>query len=1438
MNKTLNLKQDPLPGRHLIFFKGDIITFTLTLPWKIKGSAYLRTNIGHAHITRNEIIREINYDEPRLNRDWYDIPMRLIDDTNFQIKVGLSEVGNFLSKCFFIKEGEVNPFWPEGPNTIIKVEPSYTCCANIIYNTFVRQFGPNKGGGGLASPSEEKWTQILDQKGYTVIPPSGTFRDVIKELDFIIGELGCTILQFLPVHPTPTTYGRMGRFGSPYAALSFTDVDPALAVFDPKATPLEQFIELVDAIHERNAKIFMDIAINHTGWAADLHEAHPEWLYRDELGRIEVPGAWGVRWEDLTKLDYKYRDLWQYMAQVFLTWCRRGIDGFRCDAGYMIPVPAWIYIVAQVREQYPDTIFFLEGLGGAVQCTQDILTQANFNWAYSELFQNYDRNQIEYYLPTSIEISKNDGTMVHYAETHDNNRLASRSLAFAKMRTTISALFSNHGAFGFANGVEWYATEKIDVHGSPSLNWGSPINQISHIRRLNLILKGHPAFHELTKMELIERGGGNQVVLLRHHIPSNKKLLVVVNLDDKSPMVASWDEDISGIHESIFTDLLTEKVVKVNRKDNLVTCNLEAGEVLCLSPDRNDLEFILQASKRLSLIPQRSEIQSLKAKVLDIFQFYNGTKDLKEFDINTASLELFKNPIEYCRKINPFNEEPKVIVWEWERDLRREVMVPPDHFLLVKAYVPFRCRILDEEKDINIAHEESLSCENGSFFVLFLPFEVPEDYKEIIIKLSLYTKGSATHVKNKILLLPKPSSIKIKRTFYRTELLNKPLVFLGTNQRGGMMRAHIPWKELHSKYDALLAANLNPDFPEDRRIMFTRCRSWVVFQGYSQEICMNCLDAFSYQGKSQGFWKFNVPSGQGQYVFLTIGMEMIPDENAIRILLYRNPSENNANRLADDKPVRLILRPDIEDRNFHEITKAYLGPEQFWGKVIDIHPDGFDFTPDKYRKLEVKLKGGTFVYEPEWYYMVHRDLEAERGLDPNSDLFSPGYIYAFLKGGEILELTARVLDNDKSKTIKDFGFREKIVNSSIFKDKNECTVEEALIEAIDHFIVKRGSFNTVIAGYPWFLDWGRDSLIFVRGLISSGRTNEVRTILKQFASFEKDGTIPNMIKGNDAGNRDTSDAPLWFFVATCDLINYEGNESFLDDICSCRSIKDILIDMANSMKYGTPNGIKMDHESGLIFSPSHFTWMDTNYPQGTPREGYPIEIQALWHFALCFLDRIDIKDKQGTWKSLAKKVKSSIMEFFWLEKEGYLADCLYAGKDVKAAHAEVDDALRPNQLFAITLGAITNNNICRKILASCEELLIPGAIRSLADRTVKRPLPIYHNNQLLNNPYNPYQGRYIGDEDTKRKPAYHNGTAWTWVFPSFCEAWVKVYGNTSKDTALSLLTSCVRLMTNSGVIGQIPEIIDGDFPHIPRGCDAQAWGISELLRVWYLLSGV
>ena len=343
----------------------------------------------------------------------------------------------------------------------------------------------------------------------------------------------------------------------------------------------------------------------------------------------------------------------------------------------------------------------------------------------------------------------------------------------------------------------------------------------------------------------------------------------------------------------------------------------------------------------------------------------------------------------------------------------------------------------------------------------------------------------------------------------------------------------------------------------------------------------------------------------------------------------------------------------------------------------------------------------------------------------------------------------------------------------------------------------------------------------------------MKKILIQFARFEENGTIPNMISGNNAANRDTSDAPLWLFTAAADLCRAEGNTDFLETpVREGQNFKQVLERLAEGLIRGTANGISVDPESFLVFSPPHFTWMDTNYPAGTPREGYPIEIQALWFAALNFLAEVT---GSALWQERAAQVRHSILKYFKLPGKNYLSDCLHCSRGVPAAKAVADDHLRSNQLLAITLGAVKDKKQAAGILDACTALLIPGAIRSLADQKTEYALPVYGaDGRCLNDPNRPYFGTYEGDEDTRRKPAYHNGTAWTWPFPSFPEAYYMVYGEDGKKTARAYLASMVSLMDN-GCVAQLPEIVDGNAPHKPRGCDAQAWGMSEFYRVWKLL---
>ncbi len=1419
------ITQTPAPGARRLFFNGDTLTFHLKVPEDWQGQAWLRTTLGHAGSVRREIVRQVDKQENPLGRSWYDIPMTAHGRGAYSLTVGLTEVGHFEAKGYFLKSGNADPLWPPGSNTAVNVAPASACCANIVYNAFVRQFGPNKDGHMHVADDALK---NLDDAGYTAIPPSGTFRDLIGELDFIIGHLGCRILQLLPIHPTPTTYARMGRFGSPYAALSFTAVDPALAEFDPKATPLEQFVELIDAVHARGARLFIDIAINHTGWAAGLHETHPEWLAREADGQIETPGAWGVVWADLTRLDYRHRDLWQYMADVFLTWCRRGVDGFRCDAGYMIPTPAWRYIIAKVRAQFPDVIFLLEGLGGKMSVTRELLNWADFNWAYSELFQNYDRGQIEHYLPEPLDISGAEGTTVNFAETHDNLRLAATSPLYARMRTALCALLSCQGGFAFANGVEWLATEKIDVHGSPSLNWGAQENLVDHLRRLHALLVAHPAFFHPAGVDLIQCGEGNYLAAVRRAEEDGKGLLVLINLDMENSVEALWPLDRSPVGRTGLVDLLSGERLEAAGDEQTGRLGLAPGEVRCLTNDTGALEAIRSTETRFARSPERIVRQRLRAKALQVRGIYQEALDLGDWDLEKACRDLQSSPLDFCSLMNPDGNAPRTIVWRYPMDLKREVMIPPGHFLLVWADHPFRTSIF--ESDTTLAVEESLEDITGRCFVLFRPLPVTARHKQRTLKLSCYAPDGCSHHEAPLLYLTDANKVRVRKLFTRPFQRLAAIHTLGTNGRGAMARAHAHWNRLPSRYDALLAANLDPQVPEDRQILLTRLRGWVVFQGFSQEIGRDCLDAFGFEFGGLSCWRYQIPSGQGQHVVFSVGIEMIRGKNAINMAFYRHPAEDRPDRLDDDRPVTLILRPDVEDRNFHETTKAYTGAEGLFPSSVTPNDKGFVFSPYPGHGLEMTARSAEFHVEPEWQYMVHHPVEAQRGLDPDSDLFSPGYFSGPLKGGE--KEVIRVFVPESATGAPEATDDLQLRVSRFFENHPKWEAPlPALEKALDQYVVTRDQYKTVIAGYPWFLDWGRDTLIVVRGIIAAGRHQEALTIIQQFAAFEQNGTIPNMIRGMDTGNRDTSDAPLWLFRVCDELGAALGQETVLSTDCGGRSLKTVLLAIARAIMAGTPNSISMDPDSGLLFSPAHYTWMDTNFPAGTPRQGYPIEIQALWHAALEYLSRVDAPKARKPWAQKAARVRASIVRLFFHEDRGYLSDCLHADFGVSAMEATADNALRPNQLFALTLGAVTEPHIVEKVLFACQELLVPGAIRSLADRPVEPPLPVHHGGQLVNDPHRPYIGVYGGDEDACRKPAYHNGTAWTWVFPSFCEAWADHFGAAEYATALAWLASSSRLI-NDGCAGHVPEITDGDAPHHPRGCDAQAWGVSELLRVW------
>jgi len=297
-------------------------------------------------------------------------------------------------------------------------------------------------------------------------------------------------------------------------------------------------------------------------------------------------------------------------------------------------------------------------------------------------------------------------------------------------------------------------------------------------------------------------------------------------------------------------------------------------------------------------------------------------------------------------------------------------------------------------------------------------------------------------------------------------------------------------------------------------------------------------------------WSFDVPCGMGRWVHLTFRLELAAGINRARLTVCRH---NRKGGLDPHDEVTVILRPDIEWRSFHHKTKAFTGPEREWPAAVKARAAGFTFTPQPGETASIETDSGDFHHDPEWLYMIEHAEERERGLDPHGDLFSPGWFSLPLESGGQATVTAGRHDSWTPAADARAASKRNHSNGS------PRPVPEILSEALSLFVVRRDSLHTVIAGYPWFLDWGRDTLIALRGMIADGRHGEALSILQEFGRFEERGTLPNIIHGNTVGNRDTSDAPLWFCVAAGDLMAKTGDRLVLNARCGQRSLREVMV---------------------------------------------------------------------------------------------------------------------------------------------------------------------------------------------------------------------------------------------------------------------------------------
>jgi predicted glycogen debranching enzyme len=529
--------------------------------------------------------------------------------------------------------------------------------------------------------------------------------------------------------------------------------------------------------------------------------------------------------------------------------------------------------------------------------------------------------------------------------------------------------------------------------------------------------------------------------------------------------------------------------------------------------------------------------------------------------------------------------------------------------------------------------------------------------------------------------------------------------------------------------------------------------------------------------------------------------------------------------LAGDGPVRLTLRPSLQFRPYEAAVSA--APAQDYTLTAarnryEIAASG-GFPP-----LRLLLHGdhSALTLDERGTSAVPYEVEESRGYASIGALWSPGYGRADLR----LDRAVTLIASTEPWAIVEALSPDGVAAAEIDRRRHllalagdlPSDLAAELVLAADQFIITPagrieeaararaagGDVRTVIAGYHWFTDWGRDTMISLEGLtLCTGRYREAACILTTFAQYVRDGLIPNMFPdGAREGLYHTADATLWFFHAVERFLRYTGDDGRL------RSLLPTLVDIVEHHVRGTSFGIGVDPADGLLRqgAPGYqLTWMDAKVEDWvvTPRRGKAVEINALWYNALCLLDRwvqqtgapID-RDLPG----LAAQARESFNRRFWYEPGGHLYDV------VDGEHGD-DPACRPNQVLAISLDhPILDRARWPRVLEVVREaLLTPVGLRSLA-------------------PSHPdYKPRYDGDLRS-RDAAYHQGTVWAWLIGPFVDAWLKVHPD-DRERAGRLLDGFDAHLSEA-CVGSISEIFDADAPYIPRGCVAQAWSVAEVLR--------
>ena len=508
--------------------------------------------------------------------------------------------------------------------------------------------------------------------------------------------------------------------------------------------------------------------------------------------------------------------------------------------------------------------------------------------------------------------------------------------------------------------------------------------------------------------------------------------------------------------------------------------------------------------------------------------------------------------------------------------------------------------------------------------------------------------------------------------------------------------------------------------------------------------------------------------------------------------------------LEASEPMKLQIRPFLAFRNIHDLTHANLAANtkvDFIDNGIKIRLyEGFPFL---HMQFSTKVE---FVHVPDWYLGVEYIEEQKRGYDYSEDLFTPGFFEVEAEEGDVIVFSASTREEKPS------GFKTKFTKT-VNRKIPRSNFTNCLKNAAQQFIEKRHGGTFIIAGYPWFGSWGRDTFIALPGLAlarPNRKLNLYREVLDTQVERMKDGLFPNMgTAGNHAFN--SVDAPLWFFWSVQQYRENGGADTW--ELYG-EAMKKVL----EAYKNGTAFNIRMSG-NGLIYADApgkSLTWMDA-VVDGIPvtqRKGYAVEINALWYNAVCFALELGRQEKDRKfireYENLPELINKSFHDLFCDHQKGYLAD--YVNDDEGKNYF-----VRPNMVIAVSLpySMLTKDQMKRVLDIADKELVTPRGLRTLS-------------------PGNPlYKGTYHGNQQ-ERDLVYHNGTVWPWLFGPFCEGWLRVYGKQGEMKVRKLIFGLEEVMSEHGV-STISEIYDGDPPHAPNGAISQAWSIGEVLRIIDLL---